>query len=74
MAKNPTQQIGRGFDGSTRLTIGILIGLVLLVAGVGLIAYMQTVYSLVFGVPLLLLGLAMPIVLQFALSGKSNER
>ena len=73
MAKNSTQQVGRGLDGSLRLTIGIIIGLVLILAGVGLIAYLQTAYSLIFGVPLLLLGLLIPIILQFALAGNGEQ-
>lgn len=72
MAKETDKEVGHGLDGSYRFTIGALIGLLLVVAGVGLIAYFQTVYSLVFGVPILLLGLAVPILLQFVL-GKPKK-
>ena len=73
MANENHKEVGHGMDGAYRLTIGVLIGLLLVVAGVGLIAYFQTTYSLVFGVPLLLLGLVVPILLQLVLGGKGGR-
>ena len=72
MAENSHQndEVGRKFDGSYIFTIGIVLGLILIVAGVGLIAYLGGIYSFIFGVPLLLIGLALPIFLQMVLAEK----
>lgn len=71
MAENSQQEeVGRKADGSYVFTIGIVLGLLLVAAGVGLTAYLGGVYSFIFGVPLILLGLALPVFLQLALAGK----
>lgn len=72
MAENSHRdaEIGRKFDGSYVFTIGIVLGLILIIAGVGLIAYLGGVYSFIFGIPLLVIGLALPIFLQFVLAEK----
>lgn len=63
-------EVGRKVDGSYAFTIGIVLGLILIITGVGLIAYLGGVYSFIFGVPLLLIGLALPILLQIVLAEK----
>lgn len=73
MANENHKEVGHGLDGAYRLTIGLLIGLLLIVVGVGLIAYFQETYSLIFGVPLILLGLAVPILLQLILGSRGGR-
>jgi cytochrome b subunit of formate dehydrogenase len=55
---------------SWSFTISILIGLLILITGVALTAYLGGVYSIIFGVPLVIIGLLIPIISQFALAGK----
>ena len=71
MEKETRKEVGHGLDGSYRFTIGALVGLLLVVIGVGLVAYFgfSSVY-LIFAIPLILLGLATPIILQLLLGGK----
>lgn len=66
MAK--TKVVGHGFDGPYRFTLGIVLGLLMVVIGAVLIGY---VGSFLLGVPLLLLGLALPVVLEFLIAKKA---
>ena len=70
MAKGLHKEVGHGFDGPFRFTFAVLIGLFLVISGVGLIAYFGGMYSYLFGVPLLLLGLALPIFLELVIARK----
>lgn len=63
------KEVGHGFDGSSRLTLSVIAGLLLVIAGVGLIVF---VGSFIFGVPLLLLGLLLPIFLELILGRKQD--
>lgn len=63
------EEVGHGFDGSYRFTVGVILGLLMVIGGIGLIVYANT---LIFGVPLLLLGLALPILLELILSGRND--
>lgn len=64
------KEIGHGFDGSVRLTVSVVIGLLLVIGGVALVAY----NNLIIGIPVLLLGLILPIFLQLALGKKRGTR
>lgn len=63
------KQVGKGFDGSLRLTLSVVLGLILVIAGVVIIVYLG---SFVFGVPVLMLGLISPILLQLVLGSKQT--
>lgn len=68
MAKEIHTEVGHGFDGSMRFTLGIIAGLLMIIGGIGLVIYGNTY---IFGVPLVILGLLLPILMQLVLSKKS---
>lgn len=65
MAKEIHKEVGHGLDGSMRFTLGIIAGLLMIIGGIGLMIY-GNFYIL--GVPLVILGLILPILMQLALS------
>ena len=67
MAHGIHKEIGHGFDGSFVFTLSVIIGLLMVIVGVGLVAYFG---SYVFGVPILLLGLVLPVFLELVLGRK----
>jgi hypothetical protein len=66
------KQVGRRFDGSWTFTGSIIVGLAILIVGVLLTIYLGGIYSLVFGVPLVIIGLLTPIVIEFFVAEKRD--
>lgn len=69
MAKETYKEVGHGLDGSLRFTLSAIFGLLLLIGGILLIVYANTY---IIGVPLVVLGLLLPIFLEFALSSRAR--
>ena len=74
MPKNTTQthQERQAGTGSWAFTVSILLGLLIMIIGVGLTVFLEGAIRFVFGIPLVILGLLIPIIGQFALAGKRD--
>jgi hypothetical protein len=66
------KEIGRRFDGAYTLTISVLVGFIVMTIGVLLTIFIESAFNLIFGLPLIIIGLLIPIAAQLALAGKRD--
>lgn len=66
------KEIGRRFDGAYTFTISVLIGFIVMTIGVLLTIFIESAFNLIFGLPLIIIGLLIPIAAQLALAGKRD--
>jgi hypothetical protein len=66
------EQLGRKFDGAWTTTFSLIGALLLIMAGALLTIFLGGAYSMIFGVPLVILGLLSIIVVEFVIGRKSD--
>ncbi len=65
-------QVERAVGGSFTFTISILLGLLVMIIGVVLTTFLENATRYIFGVPLVIIGLLIPIVAHFLLAEKRD--
>jgi hypothetical protein len=66
------KQLGNKLDGSWRITISLIAALALIIAGALLTVFMGGGYGFIFGLPLVIIGLLIPIAVQFIFAEKRD--
>jgi membrane protein YdbS with pleckstrin-like domain len=66
------EQLGNKLDGSWRITISLIAALVLIIAGALLTVFTGGGYGFIFGLPLVIIGLLIPIAVQFIFAEKRD--
>lgn len=67
-----TEQLGSKFDGAWATTLGLIAALLIIIAGALLTIFLGGAYSLIFGVPLVVIGLLAIVIVEIVVKKKSD--
>jgi hypothetical protein len=68
-----SEQLGSKFDGAWTLTFGLVAALLVIVAGALLTIFLGGAYSMIFGVPLVIIGLLAIVLIEIMVGKKSDK-
>lgn len=70
--KHQTVQLGSKLDGAWLTTFSLIAALLLIITGALLTIFLGGAYSLIFGIPIVVLGLLLIVVTEFVIGKKSD--
>lgn len=70
--KHQTVQLGSKLDGAWLTTFSLIAALLLIITGALLTIFLGGAYSLIFGIPVVVLGLLLIVVTEFVIGKKSD--